>query len=468
MKLKQFIYDTWRLRKILAAAYEVGLGLYLSKTSLAWWVPLHCRIKCYIQQKQCTPVELPQRIRHLLEDLGPTFIKLGQILSMRPDFLPPQYIQEFQKLQEHASEISFEIISGIIHSELGKISDHYKEFNKEPLATASLGQVYEAYLHDGTRVAVKIQKPNIQKSIESDLRILCHLAKQLEKHFVILSSYRPAHAMEMVRETLLKELDYLNEGRNAERFAYNFKAEKGVKVPQIYWQHSTSKVLTMEFIEGIRMGDMEKLSAAGLNHERIMKNCTRACLLPPLSYGFFHADPHPGNVLALADERICYLDFGMVGQISPKLRHQLLLVLLYFVNEEIEAMVRALMNMLEAGNQPDFESYQEYMTSSLVHFFLHDQGAESMTQMLYEIISAASRYQVIFPGGMTMLIKAMVTGEAMCRMTHKDLDYIKASKSVIEEIYSNEFGLKHLLQHYQKFLPFLLERIKELPEHWET
>lgn len=451
--------------QILKAAYQAGLGFYIAKAGIGWCAPLYCRIKCFLLHKKCAPVELPSRFRELLEELGPTFIKFGQILSMRPDFIPEKFIHEFQKLQEHAPELPFRVIKQTIEQELGsKIEDQFDEFHERPLAAASLGQVHEAKLNDGTRVAVKVQRPNIRKNIESDLRILCFIAKQFEKHVPEVAPYRPLKAMESVRITLLKELDYQNEGRNAERFAYNFQQEPGIKIPLIYWDYSSCKVLTMEYIEGIRMGDAQKISEAGLDHHLLMKNCTRACTLPCLSHGFFHADPHPGNVLALSDHRVCYLDFGMVGSISKKLRHKLLLILLYFVNEEIDLMVEALIKLVEVDQLSDVEGYREHIYSSLVHFFLNRQDAESMTNTLFEIITSASQFSVYFPEGMTMLVKAMVTGESMCRLTHKDMDYMIQSRQVIQEIYKDEFGLKNILATYKNILPNIIEKMIELPE----
>ena len=464
-RLTTMLADLRRVRQIAKAGVEAGLGHYFSRHGIAWCSPLWCRFKCFVLRRHCPRVDLPRTLRELFERLGPTFMKLGQVLSMRPDFVPAAFVSEFQKLQEHAPAVPFDVVEQQIAAELNApLTDLFAEFETEPVASASLGQVHRATLHSGEVVAVKIQRPGIEPVIRADLRLLAYIARQLEKHNEAIAAYRPTRAVATLTSSLLKELDYVHEGRNAERFAYNFRDDDGVKIPKIFWSHTTRRVLTMEFIDGIRMGDADRIDDAGLDAHAVMQNCTRACLLPTLEHGFFHADPHPGNVLAVEGNRVCYLDFGMVGSIPRETRLQLLVFFLHFVHEDLDAVLESLSALVETDEASDLEDYKNEVLSMLIHFFQNPRDAGTMTETFYEILASAATYRVYFPGGLIMLAKSMVTGEAMCRMTHRDMDYIEASRPVIERVFSRELGIESIFRSYRQLVPQILSMLKGLPQ----
>jgi len=459
------IRDFLRLRQIISALIEVGLGRIIKNLGLNWCSPLWCRIKCFAMGKRCPPHDYPTQLRVTFEKLGPTFIKLGQVLSMRPDFVPPEYVEEFKKLQEHAPQVDFHEIKRIIETELKTLlSDAFSEFDESPLASASLGQVHRARLKkSGEVVAIKVQRPNITPLIQTDLRLLHKIAALLEKHVLEVRNYRPTKAIKEFEKSMKRELDYITEGRNADLMRYNFRQEVGIKIPKIFWDYSTSKVLTMEFISGTRMGDMNNLSRQGFNHQELMDHCTRACLLPPISHGFFHADPHPGNVWALNGNIVCYLDFGMMGVISRELKQRLMLLFLALTEQDIEMALFYLMGLVESNENSDPEQFRIEAASHIISFLSGENSSSStLTQTFYKIISSGSKYSVYFPSQLILLAKAMVTGESMCRLSHPDMDYLKVSRPLLQEIYEKEFGIKRIISSYRLYIPKIISFLDHL------
>lgn len=462
-----FIRVVRDIRRVVQVGTELllaGFAELLRKMHLGWYVEALCYIRCLFIKTP--PKGTPEKLRLAFEHLGPAFMKLGQVLSMRPDLIPKEYVQEFSRLQDHAPAFSFERVETIIETEFKKpLQEVFSSFAREPLASASLGQVHRATLSSGEVVAVKIQRPDIKKGLKRDLRILHMALEKVQRHMPELRPMRLDRALDTFTTSLWKELDYEVEGRHADRFAYLFRADAGVKIPKIYWPQTTSEVLTMEFIEGTKMGDREEISRQGLDHAKLMNNCVRACLMPVFRYGFFHADPHPGNVWALKDNRVCYLDFGMMGSISTALRRTLLLFMYFLIREDVESSLFYLLQMTEKNEDADTEGFGEEATNIIVSFLRQNkEGSMTVSTAFFQMILTGMSYRVYFPSNLVMLSKALVTGETMCRLTHVNLDYIRTARPLIEKVYEEEFGLTSVITEYQKFLPDLIQIIKKIPE----
>lgn len=460
--------DLHRISQVATEFMLAGFSEALRKVHLGWYVRMICHVRCTFIKTP--PKGTPEKLLLAFERLGPMFMKLGQVLSMRPDLIPKEYVKVFSQLQDRAPAFPFEQVKAIIEKELKKpLTEVFASFSHEPLASASLGQVHRATLSNGESVAVKVQRPGIRKGIKRDLRIMHMLLKKTERHVPELRPMRLGRALDTFTKSLWKELDYEVEGRHADRFAYLFRLDPGVKIPKIYWQETTSRVLTMEFMEGTKMGDREEISKQGLDHKKLMDNCVRACLLPVFKFGFFHADPHPGNVWALKDNRVCYLDFGMMGSVSETLRRNLLLFMYFFIREDVESALYYLLQMSEQNEDADTDGFSEEATNIMVSF-LRRKGEEmaTMSTSFFQIIVQGVSYRVYFPANLVMLSKALVTGESMCRLTHRQMDYIKESRPIIEKIYAEEFGLSSVISEYQKFAPDLLQVIKQLPKMLRT
>jgi ubiquinone biosynthesis protein len=259
-----------------------------------------------------------EHVRLALEQLGPTFVKLGQILSTRPDLLPPDYLAELSRLQDNVPPADWETVKSVIETELGgALEDKFTGFDPTPIAAASLAQVHQATLPGGEKVVVKVQRPGIRRIIDLDLTILQDLARLAQDRISWMGMYDLPELAEEFALQLRAELDYRREGHNADRFRANFKNELHLHVPKVYWNYTTSRVLTQEFISGIKISDVAALDEAGYNRHQIALYSARFIVQEILEDGFFHADPHPGNIVVMPGEVIGMMDFGTVGHLDP-------------------------------------------------------------------------------------------------------------------------------------------------------
>ncbi|WP_248601197.1 ABC1 kinase family protein, partial [Brevundimonas diminuta] len=270
------------------------------------------------------PEPLSRRTRQALEALGPTFVKLGQILSTRSDLLPADWIAEFEQLQSAGPTLDFETLRPEVEAALGGPPEQvFARFDAAPLAAASIAQVHRAALHDGTEVVVKIRRPGVRPRVEADLRLIAELARRAEQSSAEIARYRPRALIAQLTEAMLDELDFTTEGRNVDRFAADFARNRDVVIPAVYWQHTTDSVLVQDYLDGVPPVDAARLRAAGVDPHRLARVGAEAVLYMVLVNGRFHADPHPGNLRGLPGDRVGLLDFGMVGAVTPRRRAEL-------------------------------------------------------------------------------------------------------------------------------------------------
>lgn len=301
-----------RYRYILTVFTRHGFGFAISQlpTEPLWLRDLY---PFPIQE----PSSLPIHFRQALEELGPAFVKLGQMLSTRPDLLPPSYITELAKLQDKVPPVPWDDIRQVIEKELGQPPEKiFSEIDRKPLAAASLAQVHAAKLPTRQKIVIKVQRPNILGTIQTDLEIIRDIAKYAEQHTSLGQVYNLIEIAEDFADTLRNELNYQTEGRNADRLRQNFEQEQYLHIPWVYWEYSTRRVLVMEYIEGIKITNVIALDQAGYDRHRIADHAARMVIKEFLEDGFFHADPHPGNLVVMEDEVIGAMDFGMVGHLS--------------------------------------------------------------------------------------------------------------------------------------------------------
>ncbi|MGG6264385.1 ABC1 kinase family protein [Leptolyngbya sp. AN03gr2] len=321
-----------------------GLGYFVGILGLERFVPFHQGLLGHSRRTE--PYTQPEHIRMAFEELGPTFIKLGQILSTRADLLTPEYQAEFAKLQDQALPVLTNAMEDILAEELGKpINAVFATFDPTPIAAASIGQVYTATLHDGTEVVVKVRRPGIVEQVEEDLEILQNLAVSASYRWELAKQYDVIGLAQEFAQTLRSELDYLREGRNAERFAKNFAHNPNVHIPRIFWESTTSRVLTMERIRGIKVSDLSALNAAGINRKTLAEQIAQLNLQMVFEDGFFHADPHPGNFFIEPNGRIGLIDFGMVGSLDSQTQEHLAGILLAVISQDADRLVDAFLEL---------------------------------------------------------------------------------------------------------------------------
>ena len=343
-----------------------------------------------------------------LEALGPTFVKLGQALSTRPDVVPPEFVNELARLQDNVAPFPGDLARELIEAELGApLGQLFASFEEAPLAAASLAQVHAATLVDGAEVVVKVQRPGIEEVIATDLDILRDLARMAEEQFPELELYDLPSLVEEFAHTLRGELDFRREGHNADRFRRNFADSPRLYIPRVYWQWSTRRVLTLERIHGIKIDDLEALEAAGLDRHRLALHATEIVMQEVFDDGFFHADPHPGNLFALPDEVIAALDFGMVGRLARPLREQMVPLFTAVVRRDTGAMVEQLLRLSMVGGGVDQAGLRHDLEWLLGKYAGRPLGEIRAHEILEEAMPIAFRRRLRLPNDLWLLSRML-------------------------------------------------------------
>ncbi|NGN85390.1 AarF/ABC1/UbiB kinase family protein [Arthrobacter silviterrae] len=356
----------------------------------------------------------PDRLVLALEELGPTFIKLGQLLSTRPDILPQGYLVALSRLQDGAPPVSPEVIRSVIVQELGAVPEElFESFSDTPLASASIGQAHAATLHDGTAVVVKVRRPGVVAQVQEDLEILQNLAHQAGRNWAAAADYNVEAVAAAFAETLRAELDYLREGRNAERFAANFAHDASIHIPRIFWETTTSRVLTIERIYGVKIDDADVAALPAPDRDGLANRAARAAAKMIFEDGFFHADPHPGNLFVETTGRIGLIDFGMVGEIGNGLRERLGKLLLAFSRNDPDRICRALLELSISRKTANPDALRQ----DLAHFMEQYQGRAlgeiHLASLATELLGLLRNHHLQLPSEIAMLTKMIVMTEGM-------------------------------------------------------
>lgn len=380
--------------------------------------------------------------------LGPTFIKMGQSLGTRADLLPLPFVKALGELQDSVPPFSNDIAFARLEKELGKkINEVYAEFDLEPIAAASLGQVYKARLHSGEEVAVKVQRPNLEGIIRGDIDILRKIARFAERFPALNENADWAGMLKEFDETVHEEMDYSAEGRNAERFTANFEGWSQVHVPKIFWNATTAKVLTMEFIRGDKVTDLDVLRGRGVSPSEINRLLIRTYLKQLLEDGFFHADPHPGNLLVMMDGRLAFFDFGMVGRISPKLQSKMIDAFFHIVSKDAPGIAQDLIELdfLKPGSNPEtVRPVVEKMFKFHLDLKLKDVKFKELT---YDLADVMYDYPFRLPSNFTYIMRALMTLEGIGIITDPEFNFFETAKP-----YAKEFMLKRESRDFRQLL----------------
>ncbi len=360
------------------------------------------------------PQTAPERLVVALEELGPTFIKLGQLLSTRPDILPKDYLAALSRLQDGATPVDADEIRTIIEQELGAAPEVvFKTFSNTPLASASIGQAHAATLHDGTAVVVKVRRPGVVPQVQEDLEILQNLARRASRNWAALTEYDAEAVVSTFAATLRAELDYLAEGRNAERFARNFSHDPSIHIPKIYWETTTSRVLTIERVYGLKIDDAQIAALPDEDRDRLATVAAQAAAKMIFEDGFFHADPHPGNLFVESISRIGLIDFGMVGEVDDQLRKRLGKLLLALSRNDPDRICRALRELSVNRTATDRGRLRE----DVVHFMQQYQGRGlgeiRLAPLIGELLAILRNHRIQLPSEIAMLAKMVAMTEGM-------------------------------------------------------
>ncbi|MDF5736007.1 MULTISPECIES: ABC1 kinase family protein [unclassified Nostoc] len=380
-------------------------------------------------------------IRNTLLDLGPTFIKVGQLFSTRADIFPGEYVEELAKLQDKVPAFSYEQVEATIEKELGKkIPELFHNFEPIPLAAASLGQVHKAVLYTGESVVVKVQRPGLKKLFEIDLQILKGITRYFQNHPKWGRGRDWLGIYEECCRILWEEIDYLNEGRNADTFRRNFRGYDWVNVPRIYWRYATSTVLTLEYLPGIKISQYEALEAAGLDRKAIARQGAQAYLLQLLNSGFFHADPHPGNIAVSGSGALIFYDFGMMGRIKANVREGLMQTLFGIAQKDGDRVVQSLIDLGAIAPTDDMGPVRRSVQYMLDHFMdkpFENQSVAAISDDLYEI---AYNQPFRFPATFTFVMRAFSTLEGVGKGLDPEFNFMEVAKPYAMQLMTDMNG----------------------------
>ncbi|MBE9005359.1 AarF/ABC1/UbiB kinase family protein [Fortiea sp. LEGE XX443] len=380
-------------------------------------------------------------VRNTLLDLGPTFIKVGQLFSTRADIFPTEYVEELSKLQDKVPAFSYEQVETIIEQELGKkIPELFQSFEPIPLAAASLGQVHKAVLHNGEAVVIKVQRPGLKKLFEIDLQILKGIARYFQNHPKWGKGRDWLGIYEECCRILWEEIDYLSEGRNADTFRRNFRGYDWVKVPRIYWRYTSPRVLALEYLPGIKISQYEALEAAGLDRKLIARQGAQAYLHQLLNNGFFHADPHPGNIAVSADGGLIFYDFGMMGRIKSNIREGLMETLFGIAQKDGDRVVQSLIDLGAIAPVDDIGPVRrsvQYMLDNFMDKPFETQSVAAISDDLYEI---AYNQPFRFPATFTFVMRAFSTLEGVGKGLDPEFNFMEVAQPYAMQLMTNMNG----------------------------
>ena len=401
-----------RYRQIAEVLTRHGLGFVVGVAGLSRWIPFHHGVLGH--ERRDKPYTTPEHLRIALEELGPTFIKLGQLLSTRTDIIPAEYLRELAKLQDAAPAVPLSTIRTLLEQELGAPPDDvFASFDSTPLACASIGQAHLATMHDGAQVVVKIRRPDINAIIETDLGILQSLANRASRRWAAAANYNLPGLVSEFAVSLRRELDYQTEGRNAERFASNFAASPDVHVPRVYWATTTSRVLTLERIVGIKVDDHDGLVRARVDRRALATKAAGVAVSMVFEHGFFHADPHPGNLFIEPDGRIGLIDFGMVGELDDGLRHQLASVLAALTGHDAERLAKALLDLSVVKRPLDRDQFRADLVQFMALYRGRRLGEVNVAKLASQLLMLLRKYRLQLPQEVAFLLKFFLMVEGM-------------------------------------------------------
>ena len=465
LRVNRNIRTIRRYRTILGVLIKYGFGHFVEQLNIDYYLELGKRIVTLDKiPKDLERLSQSQRLRLVMEELGPTFIKLGQLLSTRPDVLGKEYIHEFSKLQDKVPAVNIEEINAQIQRELGyPAQELFAEFSSEPLAAASIAQVHRGKLKSGEEVVLKVRRPGIVKIVETDIDVLMGLAYLIEQHVPAVALYDPVGLVKEFRRSIMRELNFTREGRTVDRFAVNFAQSETVYTPKIFWEYTGDMVLTMEYVDGIKISAIEELSDHGYDLKEIARRGADAFLKQVLDFGLFHADPHPGNVFILPEQVICMLDYGMVGRLGQDLKDQLIDLLQALLNKDVDRIISQLLYSGELTDESDLKSLKRDLHDFIEDYYDILLQDIKVGKLLSEFIEILTHHRIHFPADFMILAKALVIMEGVGRQLDPDFNMINHMRPYVNKLVLERFSPKNITEQAGRIIQDYTALAKNLP-----
>ncbi len=458
-----------RYHRILRVLFKYGFSDLVDRLHIDQYLESGLQMINRKPREQIARLSRPERLRLVFEELGPTFIKLGQLLSTRPDLIPADFLGELSKLQDEIPPFSLTEVHTIIQEELGQPPDdlfHY--FDAEPLAAASIGQVHRARLDSGAEVVVKVQRPGIENVIAVDLEILAHIAGLMEQYLEEVQGHRPTAIVHEFARSLSREIDFTIELANVQRFARQFEGNAVIHVPLVYPELSTNRVLVMEYVLGIKSSHTEELRERGYDLALIAERGANLVMEQIFVHGFFHADPHPGNIFILPDNVVCFIDFGQMGRLSIKDREDFTDLVLDLVAGNERRIVAGVLQVTIQLGEVDEESLGRDL-GNLMDLYLYRPLAElEAGRILQDLLDLVTRHKLSFKPGFYQMMKALSTVEGVGLMLDPKLELIRLAKPFMRRIRMGRMQPGRIVEDLSETGLAYVHLLRDLPEELRT
>lgn len=458
------VKDLGRAHDIASVLIRYGFGGFVRGLGMGKAIERAGKVLHWQQMEDTVKLDAPQRIRHVLEELGPTFIKLGQILATRVDLFSPAYIAEFEKLQDQVPPMPFEELLPQLEEDLGgSIDEFFSEVERESLAAASIAQVHKAVLKDGTPVILKIRRPGLRKLIEADLRLLQRIVDIAESESPEIRRFHPKEVLRQFNQSLRRELDLAAECRNAERIAANLADDLNIRIPGIYWEWTCERLNVQEYIQGIQGRDLAAVDQAGLDRKLLADRGTGAVMKMIMEDGFFHADPHAGNVFYLEDNKLAFIDFGMIGRLTEERRGQVV-SLLYGMTNHLPIKVAEILEDWSDNIYTD----EQVLTIDIEAFV--DQYSSlalkdlSLTDMMSDLMTILRDHKLILPADLTLLVKTYITMDGLGRHLNPEFNTLVFAAPYIQKVMAERYRPEAMVQRGWRNLLSVADLLSNLPK----
>lgn len=454
--IKEKLGDIKRFDQVLRILMENEMGYLIERTGLEKRVPYTDRLKIRRHEQPG-----PERLRETIEELGSIYIKFGQILAQRPDMIPREYCQELEKLEDDVPSFEWEKAEEVIEEEIGL--ENFEDIDESPIAAASIAQVHRAKLENGEQVVIKVKRPGIDKQIKKDLEILKFFTNEAEKHSKLAKRSDALKFVEEFSQWTKEELDLQREGLNAQIFRENLSKEENLKVPKVYPELNTEKILVMEYVEGVKCTETEKLKEMDIDAEEIAETAVRAGIRQSIIDGFFHADPHPSNFLLTEDSKIIYMDFGMMGKVSKKMGEKLGLLLIYLIQEDIDSIIDCLEELGTTTENYDREKVEDVVEEKVLILKNTSLKQTSITQEMFDLFVKISDYGLRMPSNLALLGKNLVTMEGIALTIYPDFRIQDSYEDIVRETLKEKNSPQDLAEDFTIDLIKNKELMTKLP-----
>ncbi|NHM29477.1 ABC1 kinase family protein [Neobacillus terrae] len=423
-----------RYREIVTILGKYGYGFVIKDIGLSDLLSIKDRVRTGLSDENAQ--EMGTKIRDLLEELGPTFVKLGQLLSIRSDLLPIEILCQLEKLQDEVTSVPVNEIKEKIKAELGKpVDELFHSFNEECIGAASIGQVHEAVLHSGEKVMVKVQRPGIRKTVYTDLEILKDLSGLMETRYDWAKDYHLTEMIEELSESVKNELDYLEEARNTELVQLQFDGNNSFRVPDIYWDYTTSNILTMERMDGIKLTDLGETNLSKEEKRNVADLLVEAFVTQIIREGFFHGDPHPGNLLYNhSKKQLALIDFGQIGRLSNEMRYDVTSLMIGLMNEDTDTVVKAMYDLTDVPSHVDDKKFYDDIARISKKYSHVPLGEMNFGMTINELFATAQEHRIRIPKDFLMLGKALITVEGIISEIDPSLNLLTLAKPYGEQL----------------------------------